>query len=166
MAKLPVFAGSPKKPLWIDNGFGVMVPAFAEDPCDCCGAAPCACDMSGLTPTIVLPADAVICIGSHNLQFAVFANCGTFGLACDVLANLDCGAAYIPEVGDPCAASIQACIYHDLTNHETQMVIIGFYAWTGIFSDPDGSIYCSGGASGGPYVLPECSSTAGDASWG
>ena len=37
MVSLPVFRGTPKVPLWIKRN-GVMVPAWAEDPCDtaCC----------------------------------------------------------------------------------------------------------------------------------
>lgn len=34
MAKLPVWKDG--SPLWIDNGSGVLVPAWAEDPCVCC----------------------------------------------------------------------------------------------------------------------------------
>lgn len=37
VSKVPVFKGTPAEPLWIDNGSGVMVPAWAADPCDCCG---------------------------------------------------------------------------------------------------------------------------------
>lgn len=40
MAALPVFHDTPSKPLFIDSGGGVMVPAFAEDPCACCDC-PC-----------------------------------------------------------------------------------------------------------------------------
>lgn len=40
MAKLPVFRGDPKQPLWIDDG-GNMRPAWADDPCECCGYANC-----------------------------------------------------------------------------------------------------------------------------
>lgn len=36
MPKVPVFRGDPKVPLWIDFESGDHLPAWAEDPCDCC----------------------------------------------------------------------------------------------------------------------------------
>lgn len=44
MALRPIFSGDPSVPLWIDNGSGVLVPAWAGTPCACCGAAVSFCE--------------------------------------------------------------------------------------------------------------------------
>lgn len=61
MAEKPVFKGG--KWLFVDKGGGNMVPAFAEDPCDCCYDNFCtACDTEGVPTTITVTLSGIVAL--------------------------------------------------------------------------------------------------------
>lgn len=82
-------SGSPGGPLWIDNGSGVLEPAWSEDPCACCGGVLCG-NCGGMVPEFIPVQVAGIanspeCTGCTDLNgiylFPFIGNSGSFGCA-------------------------------------------------------------------------------------
>lgn len=142
MAKLPVWKNG--APLWIDNGFGVLVPAWAEDPCACCGD-PCDCDpWNGVsdfsTPTghtIEITEDCNGCVpsGIYTLFIRSLGSNPCFAT---------CGKMFAGDHTDG-FHNLQADIGHDTSTGITCIAIYcpGFAPqWYEEFSDSNGDIYC------------------------
>lgn len=135
-------------PLFIDSGGGVMKPAFADDPCTCCGPPiVCGdCDFSLLTPTVTLPDRGI----DHPSQTATL-TWSPFG-DCNGCVGAGCIGGYFGFLDE--AATYQACISHDDATGLTTLSVsdgsIGGCCWSETFS----GISCSSSVGGGGASVP------------
>ncbi len=137
MVKVPIFSGSPKKPLFIVRG-GNTVPAFADGGCGCCFG--CGdCDPTVLTIHAVFPSDCFDAADDNT--YAFLASCPS------TVSGQDCFVVYTGFVD---GTATRICVSHDDLTGTTRVSAdlngsFG-YLWWDDFADSDGAIYCAGGA--------------------
>jgi hypothetical protein len=139
VAKLPVWKDG--HPVWIDDSG--MKPAFAEDPCTCCGNGCDACDWWSIggvgdpSPhTIVVPD---LCMGISPDTYAMTIR--TLGAQYCAPSGTTCCGLLAADIG-----SLQADTCHDTA---TGITCVAIYLPSSItpeyyeeFSDPGGAIFC------------------------